>query len=58
MGVLCWSLFCYVFLCLLSSFDNTLTRKREMVALLLKLIVILMPCDCECSIGLPHDAVG
>ena len=27
--VLCWSLFCNVLLCVLSSFVNILTRKRE-----------------------------
>ena len=33
-GVLCWSLFCYAPLCVLSIFDNTPTRKRIIVALL------------------------
>ena len=45
------SLFCYTFLSVLSSFAVILTRKRE-------LIVFLMPCDCWCSVGLPHGAVG
>ena len=34
-GVLCWSLFSYVLLDVLSSFAIVLTRKRELVALLL-----------------------
>ena len=33
-GVLCWSLFSYAFICDLSSFVIILTRKRELVALL------------------------
>ena len=35
MGVLCWSLFWYALLYVLSSFAIILTRKRELVALLL-----------------------
>ena len=35
MGVLCWSLFRYSLLCVLSSFEIILARKRELVALLL-----------------------
>ena len=34
-GVLCWSLFWYALFCVLSSFAIILTRKRELVALLL-----------------------
>ena len=34
MGVLCWSLFWCVFLCVLSSFAIILMKKRELVALL------------------------
>ena len=34
LGVLCWSLFYYASLCVLSIFVNTLTRKRTIVALL------------------------
>ena len=34
-GVLCWSLFWYSFLCVYSSFAIILTRKNELVALLL-----------------------
>ena len=33
-GVLCWSLFYYTSLCVLSIFVNTLTSKRIIVALL------------------------
>ena len=33
-GVLCWSLFYFASLCVLSIFVNTLTRKRMIVALL------------------------
>ena len=33
--VLCWSLFCYAFLGVLSSFTIIFRRKRELVALLL-----------------------
>ena len=33
-GVLCWSLFYYASICVLSIFVNTLTRKRMIVALL------------------------
>ena len=54
MGVLCLSLFYYASICVLSIFDNTLTRKRMIVAL----IVFLMSCDCKCSVPLPHDAMG
>ena len=33
-GVLCWSLFYYASICVISIFVNTLTRKRMIVALL------------------------
>ena len=33
-GVLCWSMFYYVSICVLSIFVNTLMRKRMIVALL------------------------
>ena len=56
MGVLCWSLFYYASLCVLSIFVNTLTRKRMIVDF--ALIVFLMSCDYKCSAALPHDAVG
>ena len=35
MGVLCLSLFCYAFLCVHSSFEIILKRKRKLVALIL-----------------------
>ena len=35
-GGLCWSLFCYVLLCVLYSFAMILTRKRELVDSLYK----------------------
>ena len=41
-GVLCWSLFWYTLLCVLSSFAIILTRKRELVALLLLLFGCLV----------------
>ena len=34
LGVLCWSLFYYASICVLSIFVNTLTRKRMIVSLL------------------------
>ena len=34
-GVLCLSLFCYALLCVFNSFAIILSRKRELVALLL-----------------------
>ena len=34
-GILCWSLFWYALLCVFSNFPIILTRKRELVALLL-----------------------
>ena len=52
-GVLCWSLFYYASLCVLSIFVNTLTRTK-----MIALIVFLMSCDCKCSVALPHDAMG
>ena len=52
MGVLCWSLFWYAFLYVLSSFAIPLTRKRELVALL------LLSFGCKCPVALPHGAVG
>ena len=35
MGVLCWYMFWYAILYVLSSFANVLTRKRELAALFL-----------------------
>ena len=51
MGVLCWPLFWYAFLCVLPIFAIILTKKWELVAL-------LMSCGCYCSVALPNDAVG
>ena len=55
MGVLCWYLFWYASLYVLSSFAIILTRKRELVALL---FVFWMPCYCKCPVALPQGAVG
>ena len=41
-GVVCLSLFWYALLCVLSSFAILLTRKRELVALLLLSFVCLV----------------
>ena len=41
-GVLCWSLIWYALLCVISSFAFILTRKRELVALLLLYFVCLV----------------
>ena len=41
-GVLCLSLFCYAFLCVISSFAIILKREREPVALLLLLMDVLL----------------
>ena len=43
-GVRCWSLFWYALLYVLSSFEIILTRKRELVALLL--LFFWMSCKC------------
>ena len=48
-GDLCWSLFWYALLYVLSSFAIILTRKKELVAL---------SCYCKCPVALPHRAVG
>ena len=50
-GVLCWSLFWYALLYVLSSFAIILTRKRELVALL------LLSFGCLVAVN-PHGAVG
>ena len=52
MGVLCWSLFWYALLYVLSSFAISLARNREPVALL------LLSCCCKCHVAFPHNAVG
>ena len=56
-GVLCWSLFWYVYFCVLSSFEIMLMRKRERAGCL-AFIVFKMSCYCKCPVALPHGAVG
>ena len=53
--VLCWSLFWYAIL-LSSRFAIILTRKRELVALLL--LYFWMSCYRKCHVALPHGVVG
>ena len=55
-GVLCWSLFRYALLYVLSSFAIFLTRKKEPGCF--TFIVFLMSCYCKCPVALPHGAVG
>ena len=43
-GVLCWSLFCYALLCVLSSFAIILKKKRELIALR------LLSCGCLATV--------
>ena len=50
-GDLCLSLFWYPLLCVLSSFAIILKRCFDF-------IVVQMSCYCECSVTLPHGAVG
>ena len=54
-GVLCWSVFWYALLYVLSSFAIILTRKRELVALL---FCFWMSCynnkKLKCSVAHPH----
>ena len=58
MGFCVWSLFCYAVLSVLSSFAIILRSKRERErAGCFTFIVVLMSCDCYCSVGLPHGAV-
>ena len=54
-GVLCWPLFWNLVLCVLSSFTIILTRKRELVALLL---FFQMSCYCKSFVALLHGVVG
>ena len=49
-GFLCLSLFWYGLLCVLSSFAIVLTRKREMVALLLWLFLTMPLVSLQCVI--------
>ena len=55
-AVLCWSLFWYALLYVLSSFVIILTRKGEGAAF--AFIVFLMSCYCKYPVALPHAAVG
>ena len=55
-GFLFWILFWYAFLYVLSSFAITLTRKRELVALLL--LSFRMSCLYQWSLSFPYSAVG
>ena len=48
----CWSFFWFALLYVLSSFAIILTRKRELVYLL------VLSCYCKCPVALPHGAVG
>ena len=50
MGVLCWSLFWYALLHVISSFAIILTRKRELVALLL--LSFGLSCHCKWPVTL------
>ena len=54
--VLCWSLFLVCITLFLTSLAIILTRKRELVALLLSFLFI--SCHCKCPVALPHGAVG
>ena len=58
MGDLCWFLFCFGMHYVLSfcSFAIILTRKRELVDLLL--LSFWMSCFCKCQVALPHGAMG
>ena len=56
LGVLCWSLFWYALLNVLSSFAIILTRKRELIALLLLSFGCLVK-YCKCHVALPHGDV-
>ena len=52
-AVLCWSLFWYALLYVLSSFAINWARKRELVSLLLLLLNV-----CKCPVAHPHGATG
>ena len=51
LGELCWSLFWYALFCVLSSSATIMTRKRELVA------VILLSFGCL-DVALPQGAVA
>ena len=54
MGVLCWSLFCYVLLYVISRFEIILTGKS---ADCFAFIVFWESCYCLCPVALSHGAV-
>ena len=56
MGVCVLFVFCYVSLCVLSSFGNHLDKEER--ADCFTLIAFLVSCDCWCFMALPHSAVG
>ena len=56
MGFCVWSLFCYAVLRVLSGFAIIL--RGEGSAGCFTLIVVLISCDCKCSVVLLPDAVG
>ena len=53
--VLCWSLFWYALLYVLSSFAIILTRERTCC---FAFIVFWMSCYCKCPVALPLGAMG
>ena len=55
MGVLCLSLLCYSLLCVHSSFEIILKRKK---AGFFAITVLHVYCYYKCSVALPHGAVG
>ena len=56
-GVLCWSLFWYALLYIILSFAIILTRKRELVALLLLSVESRVTLN-ALYVALPRSAVG
>ena len=60
-GVLCWSLFCYVLLYVPSSFEIILhpyLLGNEERAGYFAFIVFWMSCYSKCPVALPHGVVG
>ena len=55
---MCWSLFWYALLFVLSSFAIILTRKRELAALLLSSFGCLATVNCKCPVALHHGVMG
>ena len=56
--VLCWSLFQYALLFVLSSFAIILTRKRELVAFFNCISYVMLLFFYKRSVALTHGAVG